>query len=596
MNLYGTLAQLENNQLLRRLLEEDVAYMFKHALTQENAYQSVLQRQRREIHLRVAQAYEQVYADRLDEHAALLAQHYAQAGDDAKTFEYATRAGDVAARVHANVEAIAHYTRAIELAKKTGAHSDASLQELYLKRGRQFELNSQFDSALANYDEMETHARGCGNRALELAALIARATIYSIPNKQFDIPHANALCDQALALARELGDQAAQAKVLWNLMLLNSRLNTNYRAAKGYGDQAIEIARAHHLPEQLAYLLNDIGLLYSWEGESERGKAVNLEARQMWRAMNNLPMLADNLSYAAMIHNSLGEYDQVIHASREALEISRRISNTWGETFSQSWVGEAYREIGHIADALSAMEEAIRLAAYGFQAPLAFTRADLGSLYGDLGQVKRGLELATLAYAEGERIAHVMHLWTSAQLAHLRLLTGDISSAERLVNHADSLFTDTDRTSMFGAGIWIVAAELALAQNDSFRAIQASDRLIAFQRSRRLRQFLPRGLYLKGIALSRQNQLADAWECLTEARAEAERQNARWILWRIYAALSELEIQRGNRDHAQTLRAQAREIIEYIAAHTPDDPSAPLGTSLRASFLNLPAVCALITP
>ncbi|MBI5304296.1 MAG: hypothetical protein HY868_19340 [Chloroflexi bacterium] len=586
MDITQQLGELETAQLLRQLIEEEPAYIFKHVLTQENAYNSLLQKQRREIHQRVAQAYEQIYADRLDEHAALLMQHYANAGNDAKTMTYAIRAGDIAARVHANVEAIAHYTRALGIAKNTDAHSDAVLQDLYLKRGRQFELNSQYDAALANYEEMETHARACGNRALELAALIARATIYSIPNKQFDIPRANALCDQALALARALGDQPAQAKVLWNLMLLNSRLNTNYREAIGYGDQAIEIARTHNLREQLAYLLNDIGLVYSWEGESERGKAVNLESRQMWRALNNLPMLTDNLSYATMIHISLGEYEQAITASLEALEISRSIGNTWGETFSQSWVGQAHRELGHIADAITAMENAVRLAAHSFQAPLSFTRADLGSLYGDLGQVKRGLELATLAQIEGRRLAHVMRVWTSARLAHLHLLDGDIASAETLVNETNPLLSATDRTSLFGSGMLVVSAELALAQNDLARAIQASDQLIEFQRSRRLWQFLSNALYLKGIALQRQNKSADAWECFAEGRAEAIRLNSRWLLWRIYAALSEIEAARGNIHEANTLRTHARVVIEYIAAHTPEE--------LRTSFLNLPDVRAVM--
>src|SRR5512135_2453460 len=92
------LEQLENVQLVRRLPEEELAYLFKHALTQESAYESILLKRRREIHRRIAGAYEQLYPERLDEFAALLAQHFAEAGDDGKTLEYATRAGNQAAR------------------------------------------------------------------------------------------------------------------------------------------------------------------------------------------------------------------------------------------------------------------------------------------------------------------------------------------------------------------------------------------------------------------------------------------------------------------------------------------------------------------
>lgn len=595
MNLHGALAQLENNQLVRHLLDEDVAYMFKHALTQENAYQSLLQRQRREIHLRVAQAYEQLYADRLDEHAALLAQHYAQAGDDAKTFEYATRAGDVAARVHANVEAIAHYTRAIEIATRVETLPAMSLRDLYLKRGRLYELNAQYDLALANYAALETCAHERNDRALELAALMARATIYSIPTKQFDKTHAQALCDQALELAQAIGDQPAQAKILWNLLLVNTRLASNYHKAIAYGEQAVTIARTLDLREQLAYLLNDLSIVYVYDGKPERGEEVNLQARQMWREWNNLPMLADNLSYAAMVSIARAEYEQAIATAREAHEISCRIGNVWGEAFSYSWVGEAYRELGQIAQAIEVMQDSVRSALLGFQAPLAFTRGDLACLYGDLGMVARGIELARLAHAEGQKLAHLMNIWTSAQLIHLYLLDGQIAPAVALVNETRLYATPSDSASLFGVTIMLAEAELEIARADYPRAIQACDRLITTQRAHRLRQHLPQALFLRGIALQRQGELDQALTSLTDAQKEAEHVNSRWTLWRMLAALAEIEQARGNPSQAEALRAQARTILVYIADHTPDDPLAPLGTSLRASFLNLPDVRAIFT-
>ena len=115
MNLETELVQLETAQLVRRGDDPELQYLFKHALTQEAVYESLLRAKRREIHAQVARVYEDTYAERLDEIAALLAQHYAEAGADAKTLEYATRAGDAAARLYANAEAVMHYTRALEI-------------------------------------------------------------------------------------------------------------------------------------------------------------------------------------------------------------------------------------------------------------------------------------------------------------------------------------------------------------------------------------------------------------------------------------------------------------------------------------------------
>ncbi len=108
------LAELENAQLVRPASNGELTYLFKHGLTQEAAYESLLLKKRHEIHRLVANAYEQLYPDRLDENAALLAKHYAEAGDDDKTFVYAVRSGDAAARVFAYSEAGAHYAQALD--------------------------------------------------------------------------------------------------------------------------------------------------------------------------------------------------------------------------------------------------------------------------------------------------------------------------------------------------------------------------------------------------------------------------------------------------------------------------------------------------
>lgn len=108
------LTELEYAQLVRRLTEEELAYLFKNALTQETAYESLLLKRKSEIHRHVAEAYERVYADRLAEFAAILAYHYAQAGDDAKTADYSLRAAESAVRLFAYTEARGHLTRALD--------------------------------------------------------------------------------------------------------------------------------------------------------------------------------------------------------------------------------------------------------------------------------------------------------------------------------------------------------------------------------------------------------------------------------------------------------------------------------------------------
>ncbi len=592
MSLDTRLAQLEHAQLVRRADDSDPAYLFKHTLTQETAYQSLLVKARREIHRRVAEAIERQYAGRLDENAGILAQHYAQAQDDAKTLEYALRAGDVAARVYANVEALANYSLALKVAKRSAPTPSGSagpeekmLRDIFIRRGRILELSSSFAEALANYDEMETLGREQGDRGMVLAALMARATIRSIPSSHFDSTLAQTLSDQALVLSRELGDEVAEAKILWNLMLLHSRITTRYRKAVEYGEQSLEIARRLNLRDQLAYTLNDLSLLYMSLGQPELGRKVGQEAHERWREMNNLPMLADNLGYATLNYLEAGEYEQAIETSNEAKQISQRIGNLWGETFSQTWVGRAYLELGQPDRAIAAMEEAVRLAELsGFAAPLAVTRADLGRLYGDLGAVERGLELARLAFAKAQQSFQSIRAWSASALVHLYLLRGDRAGAEMVLRQGYEGLDLEAGSVLFDGGILLADCELALVQGDWTRAVSLADKFINWRRH--LRHSVPAGLYLKSQALHGGGRLDEARAILSEARAEAEAQNARWSLWRILSMLSQTEAQEGNPEEAERTRDQARELLDYIAGHTPPD--------LRDSFLKLPEVRAVL--
>ena len=91
-------------------------YAFKHELTRDAVYASVLRRRCRQIHGMVGSAIETLFSGRIEEHAHSLAYHFSEAKDDERALKYSTMAGDYAAGMNANHEAAAHYSRAIEIA------------------------------------------------------------------------------------------------------------------------------------------------------------------------------------------------------------------------------------------------------------------------------------------------------------------------------------------------------------------------------------------------------------------------------------------------------------------------------------------------
>ena len=255
----GTLQRVELIGEAARVPE--LEYMFRHELTRDAAYHSILKRRCRQFHRRVGEAIEELFTDRVDEQASRLAHHFDESQDFEKALKYYTLAADTAARLYANVEANAQYVRAIELARQTSASSD-QLVHLYTRNGRTLQLLGKHDEAIANYEELEAVARERGDRVMETAALLPQATVLSTYTSRFDPVKGEAVSKKALSLARESGDKEAEAKALWNLLLVKTFSGGDPVTAIEYGEQSLALARDGNLREQLAYTLSNISRAY----------------------------------------------------------------------------------------------------------------------------------------------------------------------------------------------------------------------------------------------------------------------------------------------------------------------------------------------
>ena len=108
----------------------EAEYTFKHALTQEVAYNSMLMERRRLLHERTGEAIEALFKDRIDDHLAELAHHYSRSANTRKAVEYLFRAGSQAAARSAYSEAVTRLSSALELLKHLPDDAERARQEL----------------------------------------------------------------------------------------------------------------------------------------------------------------------------------------------------------------------------------------------------------------------------------------------------------------------------------------------------------------------------------------------------------------------------------------------------------------------------------
>lgn len=569
--------------LNRGLLHEtNEGYVFVHDTIREVAYTDVSHTRRRILHHRALTALESVAAP-----PASLARHALAAGLTKPAFRYSLAAGDGAMHLFAIADAISHY----EVARQVLASSQplsmidsADRQYLYTHLGRAQELNNQFDEALRIYDEMRTVAAELADSELELAALIARATVHIVPSPVFNLGQGKVLSEQALTLARKLGNQAAESKILWNLMLVQVYRGDDPYQAVAYGEASLAIARELNLSEQIALTLNDLGPAYGGIGQLTRAHKTLEEARELWRKRDNLPMLSDNLRNSSMVNYLCGNYQQVITETGEGARISQSIDNAWGHAGSLHASCYAYLECGNPGQAIEALQEAIYLSEQaGLSLNLPFGRAALGWVYSTLGAFEAGVALCRQARIEAVDVPPVIRPWPLAMIALVEILNGNLAEAEATIQTSEIGLRMENLSYPTSVFVFLARVQLGLARGDTVRDVAQLDDQVAYLKNAGVRTFLPDALYLKSKALLAQSRVEEAHAGLTQARTMAKATGSRRSLWQILFALSQLEAQLGRTVAAQKFRGQAQEVIEFIADHA--------GSSeLRTSFLNLPEV------
>ncbi len=132
--LLSNLSALKDSELLyERGIFPQSTYIFKHALTQDVVYDSILTKSRKHIHEEVGKAIENLYAERLEEFYEMLALHYAEAGLSKKAIGYCQRAGTRATERSAYQEAISHLTTGLSLLQNLPETLARHQQELALQ-------------------------------------------------------------------------------------------------------------------------------------------------------------------------------------------------------------------------------------------------------------------------------------------------------------------------------------------------------------------------------------------------------------------------------------------------------------------------------
>jgi predicted ATPase/class 3 adenylate cyclase len=411
-HLEGTLAELRAAEFIyEQPTLVDSEYIFRHALTQEVAYNTLLIERRKHLHERAGQALESLFADQLDDHLTQLAHHYSHSENIDKAVEYLGRAGQQALQRSAYADAIGGLNAAIDLLQRLPDGPKRIDKELQLQLALGSASIPVAGWAALEVERAFTRARELCERLDDppqlFPALFGLWTMYFI---RAELRTAHDIGEQLLQRAEEAHRPAllllahqALGDTLFNMgeLLLagehlemgislydrerhrrrgfrhggvDAKVNCLLYAARtlwtlGYPDRALErgneciaLAQALAHPHTLAFAEDAVGRLHLWrrEARAAQGATERLLALSTEHGFNYW------LAVASILHGSAiseqGRNEEGIAQIQEGLATLRGTGAENGRPQNLSLLAEACMKTGRLDDGLSALTEALAAA------------------------------------------------------------------------------------------------------------------------------------------------------------------------------------------------------------------------------------------
>ncbi|HET8577914.1 MAG TPA: adenylate/guanylate cyclase domain-containing protein [Methylomirabilota bacterium] len=525
--------------ILERRRVPELAYMFKHALTQDVAYASLLIQRRRELHGSIARAVEELYADRLPEYYEVLAHHFSRAEDWERALHYLLKAAEKATHAFGLRQALDHYGEALEACRRLGEGVPAATLIAILRaRADLFFGVGDFTRSREEAESLVALARRVGDRAVEAEALVQIASALQWAE---DFPPAFERAREAIEIAETIGAQAPLGGGLYIRGYLNA-VNGNLEIAEADVGRALDIGRAVGDANRQSLALHILSLRRSWQGEYRESLELSTEGAALARQHRLVVPLLRCLWNQGLAWSDLGEYGRALAAFLEGLALAEKIGD---DAFIPRYLNT------------------------------------LGWLRINCGDFAAGIELSERAYEITNRSSRAGHGTGAERRAFIRTNEADAWMAEGDLASAGEALAEAHRTVQqpppsrwmtwrYATHCHASLGQLALLRGDPEGARRFADQSLETSVPTRSRKFESWAWRIKGESATIRRAWDEAEEALRRALRIAETIGQPRQSWLTLAALGRLEAARGRRDDARVRYEAARAIIAGLRARATD--------------------------
>ena len=344
----------------------EIEYSFKHPLTHEVAYRSQLGERRASTHAAAARAIAELYADKLDERAALLAHHWEAAGESLEAARWSRRAAEWAG-VSDLAEAAAQWRKVRELLAtvpdsaerlEMGVQADIALLGL----GWRFGIAE--DEAAAIFAEgvalaRQTHDPGALSTLLNTYGMV-RGMSGHVAEAVERTREGTRLADETNDAGRQLGSRVALVEAQYMAGDLRGALET-LGEARAYAAEAPSGARIRTGFSPSNWMVMMSGWLLFDTGHPEEAARELERARSLAREHGETELLGWAHELSAHVAAFRGDSDRALDHARQAFDIAERIGSSFSRTSAYDALGCVHLANQGWASAASAFEQALSI-------------------------------------------------------------------------------------------------------------------------------------------------------------------------------------------------------------------------------------------
>ena len=420
----------------------DAAYTFKHALTHEVTYASVLPERRRALHTQIVGAIERCYQDRLFEHVEQLAHHAVRGEMWDKAVTYFRQAGARAIARSANRDAVASFEQALATLRHLPESREALEQAIDLR----FDLRTAF-FPLAEFERIFACLREAEGlaRAVDDQRRLGQMSVYMCHNHWITGHPGKALTfgESAQTIAESLADVPLQ--VTANLYSGVACLGTgDFRRSEALllrvlrlleGDLSRERFGLAGFPAVMAHCY--LTWVFSDQGKFDEGIIHAQEAIRLAEALDHPFSLAFGCWILGVLHTARGQFEHAVGLLQRGLALSREWNLTFFSVNHTASLGHASALAGRAAEGIPLLEHALSAAdtmALGSVQPIFL--GDVGEAYVLAGRLEDALDVARRALTFARGRGHRGH-----EASALRLL-GEVAARRGCPEQADAHYRE----------------------------------------------------------------------------------------------------------------------------------------------------------